>query len=213
MKLKVCGMKYENNISEVSGLAPDFMGFIFYDKSPRNFVGTMPMIASSIQKVGVFVAAPVEEVLEKVMQHDLQLVQLHGNEDPSYCLALNQALLKLSRKIKIIKVFSVNDQFDFTEIKAFEALCDFYLFDTKGPLPGGNGFEFDWEILKNYPSNKPFLLSGGIGLSSSAKLAAFFKSNASTFCCAIDVNSQFEIEPGLKDIEALKEMKRRVIKN
>ncbi len=103
----------------------------------------------------------------------------------------------------IIKVFSINDDYDFSELAPFENLCDFFLFDTKGKLPGGNGFAFDWKVLKNYPSSKPYFLSGGIGLGEIEKLKQFFKSPESKYCHAIDVNSKFEIEPGLKDVEKL----------
>ena len=150
-------MKYPENIEEIAQLQPDYLGFIFYDKSERYFDGKLPKIDKSIQKVGVFVNATVEEILAKVKLYDLQLVQLHGNESPEFC-----HVLKLSN-VTIIKVFSVGIAFDFNEIQPYENSCDYFLFDTKGEKPGGNGTVFDWEILKNYHSKKLFFLSGGIG--------------------------------------------------
>jgi phosphoribosylanthranilate isomerase len=196
---KICGMKYPNNIIEVGSLLPDYIGFIFWEKSARFFDETMPSLPKSIQKVGVFVNASLEEITEKITQYDLQLIQLHGNESVDFCKKLK------SKNIKIIKVFSVNHDFDFQRIKEFETVCDYYLFDTKGKLPGGNGITFDWEILKKYISDKPFFLSGGIGIEEIEKLKTL-----NLPIHAIDVNSKFETEPGLKDIERLKDLKFKI---
>lgn len=100
-------------------------------------------------------------------------------------------------------MFSIKDHFNFDLLKPYESVCDHFLFDTKGKLPGGNGYTFDWNVLKDYPSKKPFFLSGGIGLESMENIIKFQQSKASTYCYAIDVNSRFEIEPGLKHIEEL----------
>ena len=107
----------------------------------------------------------------------------------------------------MIKVFSIKDEFDFSMLLPYEDVCDYFLFDTKGKLPGGNGYTFNWDILKNYPSTKEFFLSGGIGLDQFEDLKRFQKSKASKYCYAIDVNSKFEIEAGLKNIEKLKKFK------
>ena len=213
MKLKVCGMKYNDNIISVAQLQPDYMGFIFYEKSPRNFVGNMPEIPKSIKKVGVFVNASLEEVIDKVNTHGLQAVQLHGEETPEFCIKLRYSLAPKRRDIAgshpdIIKVFSIKDEFDFEVLRPYETVCDYFLFDTKGKNPGGNGYTFNWNVLENYPSTKPYFLSGGIGLESKDKLDIFFKSNASQYCEVLDINSRFEIEPALKDIEKLKEFKK-----
>jgi phosphoribosylanthranilate isomerase len=222
MKLKICGMHH--NPTEVAQLQPDYLGFIFWEPSSRYFKGAMPSLPKPIKKVGVFVDAAVEEVLEKVNQYGLDAVQLHGKESPEYCLELKENFLSFraqSRKkkvashdavstaldltnLEIIKVFSIKDDFDFSVLKDYENVCDFFLFDTKGKLPGGNGYTFDWSILENYPSTKPFFLSGGIGLESLEKLKEFIKNPASKYCYAIDVNSRFETEPGLKNIKQLK---------
>ena len=187
-----------HNPIEVAQLHPDYLGFIFWEPSSRYFGGAMPQLPQSIKKVGVFVDAPLELVLEKVNHYGLDAVQLHGKESPQYCQALT------TTGLEIIKVFSIKDDFDFSILKEYEEVCDYFLFDTKGKLPGGNGYTFDWSVLEHYPSTKPFFLSGGIGLDSVEKLKEFLNSPASRYCFAIDVNSKFEIEPGLKDIPSLK---------
>ncbi len=222
MRFKVCGMKY--NPIQVAELQPDYLGFIFWEPSSRSFDEEMPEIPSDIKKVGVFVDASLEEVLEKVQSYQLDGVQLHGNETPEYCNSLRHAELASASHhgtpkpvrndvLKIIKVFSIKDDFDFSILEEYEEVCDFFLFDTKGKLPGGNGYTFDWSVLENYPSTKPFFLSGGIGLEEVEKLQAFLESPASKYCYAIDVNSRFEIEPGLKDVEKLKSFKKLLFEN
>ena len=196
MKLKICGMKYPENILEVSELLPDFLGFIFWEKSSRYFDGEIPEIPKSIKKVGVFVNATLEEISFKIKKYDLDLIQLHGNESPKFCEKLKK------ENIEIIKVFSVNDDFDFSLLKPFENTCNYFLFDTKGKLPGGNGITFNWQILQQYKLTKPIFLSGGIGLD---EIENIKKLNLPIY--AIDVNSKFEIEAGLKNIELLKNFK------
>jgi phosphoribosylanthranilate isomerase len=192
-KLKICGMKYPDNIVEVSQLLPDYLGFIFYEKSSRFFDGEIPEIPKSIKKVGVFVDATLEEIISKIKKYDLNVVQLHGNETPEFCKNIKQ------ENIEIIKVFSVNDDFDFEVVKPFGAVSDYFLFDTKGKLPGGNGITFNWQILEKYNSIKPFFLSGGIGIEDIEKIKQM---NLPIY--AIDVNSKFEIEPGLKNINLVR---------
>ncbi|WP_298425370.1 phosphoribosylanthranilate isomerase [uncultured Kordia sp.] len=228
MKLKICGMKYEDNMMAVSNLQPDYLGFIFYEKSSRFFDTIIPEIPKGIKKTGVFVNASIEEILHKIKLYDLQTVQLHGNESPEFCQELKEKChIKRSRdatdemlnqvqhddfnernsSVEIIKVFSIKDEFDFDTLKLYESCVDYFLFDTKGKLPGGNGVTFDWKVLENYPSTKPFFLSGGISLETITKLNDFLKSKASNHCYALDVNSKFEIVPGLKNIEDLKSFK------
>ena len=192
-------MKYPENILEVSQLLPDFLGFIFWEKSSRYFDGEIPEIHKSIKKVGVFVNATLEEIISKIEKYDLDVIQLHGNESDIFCFELKN---KISNQIQIIKVFSVNDDFDFSALEPFENVCDYFLFDTKGKLPGGNGTTFNWKILEKYHSRKPFFLSGGIGLD---EIENIKKLNLPIY--AIDVNSKFEIEAGLKNIELLKSFK------
>ncbi|WP_420828598.1 phosphoribosylanthranilate isomerase [Maribacter huludaoensis] len=205
MKLKICGMKL--NTSEVAQLRPDYLGFIFWEPSSRFFKSEIPELPHTINKVGVFVDAEIDYVKDMVSKHQLQSLQLHGHESPEYCTKIASELKKLNHKVDIIKVFSIKDEFNFEELKPYENVCDYFLFDTKGKLPGGNGYTFNWSVLKNYPSNKPFFLSGGIGLNNLNKINEFMKTPESKYCYAIDVNSSFEIEPGLKNIEELQKFK------
>ena len=202
MKLKICGMKYPDNILEVGSLLPDYMGFIFWEKSARYFDGIIPDLPKSIKQVGVFVNETIEIISAKAIKYDLQAIQLHGHESAEFCVNLKN---ELDSKIEIIKVFSVDDDFDFEVLKPFEAVCDYFLFDTKGKLPGGNGTTFDWKVLEKYPSNKPFFLSGGIGIEELEAVKEISKTDLPLY--AIDVNSKFEIEPGLKNIEKLNSFK------
>ncbi|WP_445955063.1 phosphoribosylanthranilate isomerase [Yeosuana sp.] len=240
MKLKVCGMKYQDNIEQVAALQPDYLGFIFYEKSARHFDSAIPKLPESIKKVGVFVDEEIETVVDLIKTHDLQAVQLHGEESPEYCLKLKRhyeerndevisskesdchtstalstgSFEKKSRndeKLEIIKVFSIKNEFDFNILKPYENVCDYFLFDTKGKLPGGNGYTFDWSVLNSYPSSKPFFLSGGIGLDEVESVLSFLRKQESKYCYAIDVNSKFEIEPGLKNIDLLQKFKDTVI--
>ena len=199
MKLKVCGMKYLNNMEAVAKLRPDFLGFIFYDKSSRYFNGNLPYLPQAIKKVGVFVNKDLETLQSIIKEQKLDVVQLHGQESPEYCSQLENA--------EIIKVFSIKDTFNFSVLLPYEEVCDYYLFDTKGKLPGGNGYTFNWNVLKDYPSTKPFFLSGGIGLKEVEKLKDFIDSPASKYCYSLDVNSKFEINPGVKNINDLEKFK------
>lgn len=194
-------MKYQDNIEVVASLQPDFLGFIFHEESPRHFEEVIPDLPKSIHKVGVFVDKTVEFIANQIEKHKLSAIQLHGHESPEMCRILK------STNAKVVKVFSIKDTFDFTVLEPYEQVCDYFLFDTKGKLPGGNGYTFNWDVLTDYPSTKPFFLSGGIGLKQKEKLKEFINSEASKYCFAIDVNSKFEIEPGLKNIEKLKEFK------
>ncbi|WP_370454708.1 phosphoribosylanthranilate isomerase [uncultured Winogradskyella sp.] len=197
-------MKYQENIESVAALQPDYLGFIFYDKSSRFFDGEIPELPQTIKKTGVFVNTDLETVLQLIKKHSLKAVQLHGNESPEYCKTLKDS------DVEIIKVFSIKSTFNFDVLKPYEGIVDYFLFDTKGKLPGGNGYTFNWDVLKDYSSTTPYFLSGGIGLSEIEKLKAFQKSPASKYCYAIDVNSKFEIEPGLKDINELEKFKNEI---
>lgn len=198
MKLKICGMKYQENILDVAALSPDYMGFIFYENSPRSIDTYIPDIPKSIKKVGVFVNESLENVKKKAAQYNLNTVQLHGHEAPEFCRELK------SKGLEIIKVFSIRNEFDFSRLSGYEPFIDFFLFDTKGPNPGGNGFCFNWSVLQEYNSNKPYFLSGGIGVEQLESLKKFKNSTAAKQCYAIDINSKFELKPGLKDDIKLK---------
>lgn len=198
-KIKICGMKYPENIAEITILQPDYMGFIFYDKSPRYFENDIPELPKSIQKVGVFVNATFEEIAAKVKQYKLDLVQLHGEESPELCQLIETKL------VKVIKAFAIHKNFKFNTLENYFNTCSYYLFDTKGTNHGGNGIAFDWTILKHYHLNKPYFLSGGIGLENATELQLFLQKDYAKNCIAIDLNSKFEIEPGFKNPQTLNE--------
>lgn len=202
MKLKVCGMRTTQNIKDVLNLEPDYMGFIFYKKSPRD-VGEeldealLKGFPESTKKVGVFVNADLVELKHKVAQFGLDYVQLHGDESVEYVAEL------FAVGIKVIKVFSIGSSFEFDQLKQYRPYVDFFLFDTKGESRGGTGKTFDWEVLKKYDQKVPFFLSGGIDLENLKHLKILEGMNLH----ALDVNSRFELAPGLKDIEKIKELK------
>ena len=218
-KIKICGMKYPDNITQVAALQPDYLGFIFYEKSLRNFdAKSIPDIPNTIKKVGVFVNTTIDFVIEKIHTHHLQAVQLHGEETPEYCSTLRTRYAKTisasyykspkkhqnPKNLELIKVFSIKNEFNFEVLKPYENKVNYFLFDTKGKLPGGNGYTFNWDVLNNYPSTKPFFLSGGIGINEIENIKKFLQSKVSAYCYAIDVNSKFETAPGLKKIDDLK---------
>ncbi|NNT72296.1 phosphoribosylanthranilate isomerase [Flavobacterium sp. IMCC34852] len=191
-------MKFPENIVEIAAFQPDYLGFIFYEKSPRNFDNKIPELDKSIQKVGVFVDASFEEIEKKVNQYKLDLVQLHGDESPGFCSKIETNL------VKVIKSFSIDNQFNFKDLEKYKSNCSYYLFDTKGANYGGNGTSFDWQLLAQYNLDKPYFLSGGIGTESITELKEFLKKDYAKNCTAIDLNSQFETEPGLKKPGTLK---------
>lgn len=201
MLLKVCGMRERKNIEELEALAPDMMGLIFYPPSSR-FAGEIAdpkqiRALKTLRTVGVFVNAAASEIIKTVEKYGLNLVQLHGQESPEYCEFIQ------SLGVGVIKVFSVGNGFDFSRLAPYEPYVDYFLFDTKGKLPGGNGITFNWEILAEYPSAKPFLLSGGIGLEDQDRLRQLNYPKL----VGIDVNSRFEIAPAHKDISQIQALK------
>ncbi|WP_348063002.1 phosphoribosylanthranilate isomerase [Flavobacterium sp.] len=193
-------MKFPDNISEIASLQPDFMGFIFYEKSPRNFENVIPNLPESIQKVGVFVNASLEEIEEKVTQYELDLIQLHGDESPEFCYLLQQ------NKFKVIKAFSIDNHFNFSALNNYNNYCDYFLFDTKGTKYGGNGITFDWTVLENYHLDKPYFLSGGIGAENIEEVKSFQTKAYAKNCIAVDCNSKLEISPALKSTEKTKQL-------
>lgn len=202
MKLKVCGMKY--NIEEVAALQPDFLGFIFWEPSSRYFNQGSSDHPIQSKKVGVFVDSPIEDIILQIYEHELDAIQLHGQEDPIYCTRLKDIFSENSiSNIELIKAFAVNETFDFEGLVPYEPVCDYFLFDTRGELPGGTGRRFDWSLLKKYSSGKPFFLSGGIGPGDAAEIKKFLERAEAQNCYAIDINSRFEKKPGLKDIDVL----------
>ncbi len=205
MKLKVCGMKYEANIRAIAELKPDYLGFIFYSKSKRNFDGEIPVLSKDIKKTGVFVNETVDSVIHLIEEYQLQAVQLHGDESVSYI----EELKSKNIEVEIIKVFGIKDSFDFSTLKDYQSVVDYFLFDTKGKERGGNGVKFDWSVLKEYPYKTPIFLSGGIGLEDIEEIKKIKTTGLPIH--AIDVNSKFEIEPGLKNIEDIQRFHNNLI--
>lgn len=196
MIIKVCGMRDPQNIREVSALGVDLTGFIFYPESPRRVENnTLNALLSTFnsRKVGVFVNATVEQMLEAVTAYGLDYLQLHGKESPELCSTLRK------KEIPLIKAFSVSSKEDIEMTKRYEGYADYFLFDTKNERYGGSGKPFDWSILSAYQGNTPFLLSGGINPNSVEAINRFSHPRFA----GIDLNSGFESEPGIKDIEKL----------
>lgn len=199
MRIKVCGMREPENLRQLLELQPDYVGFIFHEASPR-FVGEtfdpelLKEIPRSVKKVGVFVNASIDQIGKTVRRYGLDYAQLHGEESPDFCRNLQ------FKGINIIKAFPIDDAFNFTKLNNFKPHCDFFLFDAKGLQRGGNGKVFDWTLLNRYDNEKPFFLAGGISLDNVEELTAL----AGLRLHAIDINSKFEIAPGLKDIEKIR---------
>ena len=214
LKLKICGMREAENIREISGLKPDYLGLIFFEGSSRYVSGEIEEFNSEIKKTGVFVNASEEGILQKVEKYGLSAIQLHGEESPEFCRNLNKKLSATGKNVEIIKVFSIKEEFDFQELEPYEGIADLYLFDTKGKSRGGNGIAFNWEILLDYPSSTPFFLSGGIGPEETEAIKklyyTFQKRQKEELFYGIDVNSKFETAPALKDREALKLFRERL---
>ncbi|RNI27897.1 phosphoribosylanthranilate isomerase [Rufibacter immobilis] len=197
LKIKVCGMKYSENLEELLLLKPDYVGFIFYEKSPR-YITTQWAVFSSVfqqgtRKVGVFVDEEGGNILQKVTELGLDMVQLHGQETPQMCHELKDAGLE------VMKAFRLEADFDFGQLEEYAQMCDYFLFDAGGPNPGGNGVRFNWEMLQKYTLDVPFFLSGGIELSHVEEIKALRLPKL----YGVDLNSKFEIQPGLKDIDKL----------
>lgn len=197
MKVKVCGMKHPENIKALAELDINYMGFIFYKKSPR-FAETVVEVPENIQKVGVFVNEDIDAILEKVKSYRLKLIQLHGHETPAFCEQLNQALAESGKsEVQLWKVFSIQSPSDFEGIEAYSFYVHGYLLDTKGQYRGGNGQKFDWKLLEQFNFTKPVMLSGGIGPEDAEQVSELYKKG---LIAGVDINSGFEEEPGLKNI-------------
>lgn len=203
MQIKVCGMRnLENIASLISEINPDWMGLIFYPQSPR-FVqdSAAPELRQvAINKVGVFVNETEENILQKIKAFDLSAIQLHGKESVTLTKTLGQ-----KSKVEIWKVFSVENQINWEELKEFLPFVDRFLFDTASPLHGGSGQKFDWHILKTYPFEKGFFLSGGLDESCMEELIDLAKKMPAFK--GVDLNSKFEDSPGFKNIDAIKKFK------
>ena len=214
LKLKVCGMKFRENIEQVVALKPDYLGLIFYKKSPRFVEDRIDSFEPSLKKTGVFVDASEEFIFEKIRKYDLSVVQLHGNEPPEFCRNLIDRFSAEQRDIELIKVFSIKEEFDFQILEPYEEFVDLFLFDTKGKNKGGNGILFNWELLQDYPSSIPFFLSGGISSGETTAIKelyrTFQKRGKEKLFYGVDVNSKFETSPGMKDIEKLRSFREKL---
>jgi phosphoribosylanthranilate isomerase len=206
-KLKICGMKVPENITGVAALQPDYLGFIFYNGSKRFIADLEPVfvrnLPAGIVKTGVFVNEELPVVVEMVSRYDLRAVQLHGQESPAF---VEELKARLASGVEVIKAFGIEKGFDFNQLNAYQHLVDYFLFDTKTAGHGGSGQVFDWGLLSQYQLQLPYFLSGGIDLSSTEAL----KKINDTRLYALDINSRFELEPGLKDINKLIDFKHRI---
>ena len=193
--IKVCGMKDAASIQAVEALKEtDWMGFIFYPPSPRYMAHTPEYLPSHCRRTGVFVNASSFFIRKKISDFQLEYVQLHGTEPPSFCLDLRQ------QGIKVIKTVSIASSEDLRHTEAYEGCCDYFLFDTRCAQHGGSGRQFDWNILHDYHGATPFLLSGGIAPDDTERLNAF----QHPLLAGYDLNSKFEDAPGVKNVELLR---------
>jgi phosphoribosylanthranilate isomerase len=209
LKLKVCGITEINQAVALDAMGVDCIGFIFYAPSKRYVLNTLKyndlkkFTPVHAKKVGVFVNEPIESLIQSVEFARLDLVQLHGDEDLAYYEQLKLALSKAGLgKVQVIKVFRVGDKMP--EIAPFENASDYYLFDTDSKLYGGTGAHFNWELLKGNVIGKPYFLSGGIGPNDVGGVEVMKKTKAGLDLFALDINSQFETKPGIKNLEKIK---------
>lgn len=199
MQIKICGMKYPENILEVLALNPDFMGFVFNPKSTR-FVGnlelsTLQSIPKEIKKVGVFVNESLENILTYIHKYDFDAVQLHGFENKKLCRQI-----KDEAKISVIKVFSVMNAYNLKVTKEYDDVADLYLFNTKTDPYGGDEQKFNWNILYEYTGEKDFLLGGNIGMDDVKEIRKIEHPKM----IGVNLNTRFEIKPGLKNVDLLR---------
>jgi len=212
--VKVCGMRDGGNIRQVAELGVHWIGMIFWEKSPR-YVTMIPTHAGIIpdrvedqdatfgqcRRVGVFVDEMAQNIVTRVVNFKLDLVQFHGHEEPTLIRNLRRTLDPDIRPgIQFIKAISVSSREDILKYKDYEDCVDYFLFDTRSDTVGGSGQQFDWSVLQAYDGEKPFLLSGGIGPADAGRIRSFHHPK----CMGIDLNSRFESAPGMKNVDALR---------
>lgn len=195
MIIKVCGMGDTQRMHQIAKLKVDLLGFIFYPRSPRYVVGKIdPMeiakLPQSIGKVGVFVNYNEQEILKEAKEFHLDTIQLHGNESPELCRSL------FEKGFTVLKAFNLTKSNNYN---AYAPYCKYFLFDTPSEKHGGTGAKFDWSLLNTYKDEKPFLLSGGIGIDDVEEVLQIKHPQL----VGVDINSKFEIEPGVKNIEQI----------
>jgi phosphoribosylanthranilate isomerase len=195
MKLKVCGMREEDNLLQLIALQPNFIGLIFHENSSRNVIESLHVkLPEDITLTGVFVDESEAFILKKVEHYNLKGIQLHGNESPAFCQQIQ------NKGLVVLKAFNIHDDFDFSVIAPYHGCCTYFLWDAFGKNAGGNGIAFNWELLAHYKGTTPFLLSGGID----ATMAESLKKIKHPMFKGIDINSKFELKPAVKDIEKIK---------
>jgi phosphoribosylanthranilate isomerase len=201
MQIKVCGITNLEQATALQAMGVHYIGFIFYPSSKRYVLEKLSLtdLASfkptGVKKVGVFVNESLDQLLHIVQEAGLDIVQLHGDETPAYCAAVRQ-------NVATIKVFRVGAAVP--DFAAYEAEIDYFLFDTDSILYGGTGQHFNWELIKGSNIPKPYFLSGGIGPNDIQGIQVMEKTKAGKTLLALDINSQFELTPGMKDLEKIK---------
>lgn len=198
MIIKVCGITQQNQYKAIARLSVEMIGFNFYPKSKRYLeqpISNSEKVYLS-KNVGVFVNPAKDEVLRRAKIHNLDFIQLHGDESPEFCQ-------ELSNHYPIIKAFGIDTEFDMQVIEAYQNSCQYFLFDTKTRQYGGSGVKFNWAKLNEYSGPTPFFLSGGIALEDAHEILNIKHPDL----IGIDINSGFETEPGVKNIELIKKMK------
>jgi phosphoribosylanthranilate isomerase len=203
MKIKVCGNTLPQQVNALDDMGVTFAGFIFYPKSPRYMAQKispekMRQIKGKIIKVGVFVNPTHDELMKTVEDYRLDMVQLHGDESPKFCD-------KIADYISVIKAFRLSENDSIMHMtQPYAEMCDFFMFDTLGAGYGGTGKKFDWSVLQKAPPLKPYFLSGGIEPGDEKKLGNFLETDAGEKLFAVDINTKFEIGPGVKDLNSIK---------
>lgn len=199
LSIKVCGMAEEANMAEVAALSPDYMGFIFHQPSPRNALSLMPeavcKLPAPVTAVGVFVNKSVSEIMATAARYGISAVQLHGDETPEMCSELK------SHGFTVWKAIGTEGTVDSEALAPYCGSVDCFVFDTKSPQHGGTGMKYDWELLSSYTLDIPFMLSGGISSEDVGRILAFHH----PMLVGVDVNSRFEVAPGIKNIAKLHE--------
>lgn len=209
LKIKVCGITHLQQAIALDAMGVDYIGFIFYAPSKRYVLNALTIEdlynfkPTHAQKVGVFVNESIENIVQITKAAGLSLVQLHGDEDKDFCEQLKLSLKAAQQEnVQLIKVFRIGAAMP--TIVPFEAIADYYLFDTDSKMYGGTGAHFNWELIKGNAIGKPYFLSGGIGPNDIGGIEVLKKTKAGADLWALDINSQFEMEPGIKNVEKIK---------